>query len=93
VTKTSFSVAEKWALNNYSAFLKQNLEDLDTITVKLTMARMILFEIRSIELSYIGAYKMAVDLIMPSFENIKVRNMFADVSSHFFTFYDGRTRG
>lgn len=89
VLSTSFVLVEKWALNNYAESLRQNLEPKESITIKLIMAKMITFELRSIELPSINAYKMAVDLLIPSFESTKARNLFLEVSSDFFSYYDG----
>ncbi len=90
VLSTNFSLVEKWALNNYAESLRQDFETKESTAVKLTMAKMIIFEIRSLELPQIIAYKMAVDLLIPSFESSKARNLFVDVSNKFLSFYDGR---
>ncbi len=90
VLSTSFSIVEKWALNSYAESLRQDLVVKENNPIRLTMAKMIVFKIRSLELSQTYAYKMAVDLIMPSFETAKARILFADVSNSFSPYYDGR---
>jgi hypothetical protein len=90
VLSTSFSTIERWALNNYAEFLRQDLEMSGNNAIKLIMAKMIVIGIRPLSLSRISAYKMSVDLLIPSFESNKARSLFVDVSINFFPFYDGQ---
>ncbi|NOS96520.1 MAG: hypothetical protein HOP26_08880 [Methylotenera sp.] len=50
VLSASFSLVGRWAFNNYAQSLRQDLEVTESIAVKLTMAKMIVFQIRSIDL-------------------------------------------
>lgn len=89
ILTTKFSTVEKWPLNNYAEAMRQDRELKETVEIKLMLAKMIVFKLRELDSSQMNAYRMTVNLIMPSFGSQEIRNLFGDVSVEFFPFYDG----